>query len=288
MCHLAIIALCLSLALPHLVPAAPGAPDLQSLSGSTLIQQAWADGDSFQVKLPDGKEITLRLYGADCMEIHMDGDDSNARRLRDQRRYFGIADIQKAKAHGERAKAFVETTLAKPFTVHTAFADGRGDGRFQRFYGFVTTADGKDLATLLVAGGLARAFGVTRATPEGISGKEYMNRLHDQELAAAKLGRGAWNDTNWQHLPEDRRQAREEEEELNTAKGRQEIIQPINPNTAARDELMRLPNVGEKLANRIIEARAAKPFTKADDLGTVSGVGPATLEKMKPYLKFRD
>ena len=271
--------------LPHAF-AAPGPSDLQSHPASTLVSQPWADGDSFQVKLPDGKEITLRLYGADCMEIHMDGDDSNARRLRDQRRHFGIADIQKAKAHGERAKAFVEATLAKPFTVHTAFADGRGDGRFQRFYGFVTTADGKDLATLLVADGFARAFGVTRVTPDGISGREYMDRLRDQEFAAAKLARGAWADTDWNRLPEERRLAREEEEEINVAKGQQEIVQPINPNTAARDELMRLPNVGEKLANRIIETRAAKPFAKSDDLRMVPGLGAATLEKIRPHLKF--
>jgi hypothetical protein len=48
-----------------------------------------ADEDSFQIQTPEGQEHTIRLYGADCIEWHV-SDDSDARRLRAQRRYFGI------------------------------------------------------------------------------------------------------------------------------------------------------------------------------------------------------
>ena len=48
---------------------------------ATLVATEWADGDSFSVRFPDGKERTVRLYGADCIEMHVKGDDSNARRL---------------------------------------------------------------------------------------------------------------------------------------------------------------------------------------------------------------
>ena len=68
--------------------------NLETFPNCTLVPSEWADGDSFPVRFPDGKERTIRLYGVDCMEMHLQGDDSNARRLRDQRRYFGIADIQ--------------------------------------------------------------------------------------------------------------------------------------------------------------------------------------------------
>ncbi len=262
------------------------ADDLQSFPNCTLVDQPWADGDSFSVMFPDGKERTVRLYGADCIEINLKGDNSNAQRLRDQRRYFGIADIQKAKAHGETAREVVAKKLSKPFTIITAFADGRGDKRYQRVYAFVITAEGNDLATELVSKGLARAFGVTRSTPNGTTGKEYMARLHDSELAAAKAGKGAWADTDWAALEENRRQARSEEAEIEEAKGEQPLVGKINLNKASRDELMRLPGIGEKLANRIITARQNRPFAKPEDVLEVNGIGKNNLEKLLPFLEF--
>ena len=69
---------------------------LQTFSGCTLVEAEWADGDSFPVRLPDGRQVTSRLYGADCIEWHVN-DETLARRLRAQRRYFGIADTDAAK-----------------------------------------------------------------------------------------------------------------------------------------------------------------------------------------------
>jgi endonuclease YncB( thermonuclease family) len=141
----------------------PRAADLQTFDSVRLIPVDWADGDSFRVRFPDGSEHTLRLYGADCLEWHV-ADDSDARRLRTQRRYFGISDfggaaessIRMAKSLGGAAAKEVERLLARPFSVSTAFADGRGDARYTRIYAFVTTSTGEDLATLLVKNGLAR------------------------------------------------------------------------------------------------------------------------------------
>ena len=55
----------------------------------------------------------------------------------------------------------------------------------------------------------------------------------------------------------------------------------LDPNTAARDDLLQLPGVGEKMANRIIEAR---PYKMLDDMMEVPGIGRKTLEKLKPHL----
>lgn len=60
----------------------------------------------------------------------------------------------------------------------------------------------------------------------------------------------------------------------------------INPNLAARDELMKLPRIGETLANRIIETRDEKPFHTAEVLMCVPGIKENTLEKIRPYLDF--
>lgn len=256
---------------------------LRKLDHCTLADTEWADGDSFQIRLPDGKNQTIRLYGVDCIEIHVQGDDSNARRLRDQRRYFGIADILTAKSVGKAAKDETARLLEKPFTVHTAFADGRGDGRFSRVYAFVETADGLDLSESLVSKGLARAFGVVRQLPDGTAGDEWAEQLKDLELTAARAGRGAWKHTDWEKLPAARKEARDEVAELDEARGVAKAVEnkPVDINSAARDELMTLPGIGEKMANEIIGNR---PFKNIEDLNRVPGIGPATLKKIRPFL----
>lgn len=263
---------------------------LETLERCELVPTKWSDGDSFLIRTAEGEEYTLRLYGADCVEWHVT-DDSDARRLRAQRRYFGIsevggspqASIETAKDFGAEAGRKMAALLGEPFTVHTAFSDARGDGKYQRFYGFVTTSGGKDLAEELVRLGLARAFGVYRETPTGMSGKEYRANLEDVELLAAKRGMGVWAKTNWDLLSEERREERRDAEELEIAiaKPKLEVGTKINPNTAARDQLMLLPGVGEVTANRIIEAR---PFGKLADLLEVDGIGPKTLERLEIYL----
>ncbi|HYN77486.1 MAG TPA: thermonuclease family protein, partial [Lamprocystis sp. (in: g-proteobacteria)] len=221
------------------------AADLQTIENVRLVPTEWADGDSFLVRFPDGTEHTLRLYGADAPEWHVT-DDADARRLRAQRRYFGIsnyggtpaASIALAKSQGEAAAAAVRVLLAEPFSVHTAFADARGDSRYQRIYAFVTTAQGNDLATLLVSAGQARAFGVYRASPQGLRLEDYRDALRDSELCAASQHKGIWSYTDWAALAEERRAARVEESEIRVATGQALPTQLVDINAASRDELM--------------------------------------------------
>ncbi len=266
------------------------AGELTSIEGVKLIPTPWADGDSFRVQFPDGSEHTLRLYGADCFEWHLT-DESDARRLRAQRRYFGISafgndsadSIKLAKSIGEASALQTFEWLSKPFTVHTGFADGRGSAQYKRIYAFVSTSEGQDLATLLVANGLARAYGVVRSTPDGQNHEDYREQLKDAELIAARKSKGAWAYTDWESLPAERREQRQEDLEEKIALGTQIPTSAINPNTASRDELMRIPGIGEVTALAIIESR---PYQKADDLLQVSGIGPKTLEKISPWFKF--
>lgn len=275
-----------------LTAAAPAAEPLTHLEHCTLVPTPWADGDSFLIRTADGKEITIRLYGADCIEWHVT-DESDARRLRAQRRYFGISgfggssekSIDAAKGFGEAAAKEVAQALAEPFSVHTAFSNARGDGRFQRFYGFITTSKGEDLSERLVGLGHARAFGVYRETPAGNSSKEFRAALEDLELKAAKKGLGAWAATDWEQLPGERREERIENEEIELAKTPRGLAdgEKLNPNTAARDELMKLPGIGEVTADRIIESR---PYSKLEDLDEVEGIGKQTLLRLAPFLVF--
>jgi len=61
----------------------------------------------------------------------------------------------------------------------------------------------------------------------------------------------------------------------------------VDPNTAPEGVLEALPRIGPVMAGRIIEAREASPFVNSDDLDRrVKGVGPATLNGLRPYLRF--
>jgi competence protein ComEA len=59
----------------------------------------------------------------------------------------------------------------------------------------------------------------------------------------------------------------------------------VDINTADWPELSLLPNIGEVLARRIVESRQQHgPFVHHDDLQRVSGIGPKTLEGIRPFL----
>jgi competence protein ComEA len=274
-----------------LAATAVAASELQVIDGCTLVATDWADGDSFRVRLPDGEEITVRLYGADCLEHHV-SDETDARRLRSQRRYFGITRakpdatvaIDFAKELGRRATAETRAFLSQPFTIHTSFADARGDARFTRVYAFVQDADGRDLAAHLVSKGLARAFGVSRTTLAGESADDYREMLGDLELRAAAAGAGIWAHTDWDSLPVERQLERDEERELQAALGKGVLPADfaVDINSAPLNELLRLPGIGETLANRIIEKR---PYARLTDLLEVEGIGPATYRQLKPMLR---
>lgn len=59
----------------------------------------------------------------------------------------------------------------------------------------------------------------------------------------------------------------------------------VDVNRADWSELAQLPGIGEVLAKRIVESRAAQgPFLDHSDLQRVRGIGPRTVENLRPYL----
>jgi len=59
----------------------------------------------------------------------------------------------------------------------------------------------------------------------------------------------------------------------------------VDINAAEWPELAELPEIGETLARRIVESRGdAGPYGDHEDLLRVNGIGPRTLEKLRPYL----
>ncbi len=209
--------------------------ELQKFENCRLAEAGWADGDSFPVKLPDGREIVLRLYYVDCNEVAA-ATETDQRRVRDQSSYFGIDDHQVTLGFGRRAAGEVKKMLSKPFTVQTAFASAPGRSAKPRTYGFVTLSDGRDLGEVLVVEGLARSYGVRRSTPDGLAAEAAEAKMDDLELGAAIARRGIWEKTDAQRLVALREQRREEERELQEAFGTSNG-QAIEVNTATLDEI---------------------------------------------------
>src|SRR5436853_4392815 len=59
----------------------------------------------------------------------------------------------------------------------------------------------------------------------------------------------------------------------------------IDVNKADWPELALMPNIGEQLAKRIVADRAERgPYRDLAELRRVRGIGPKTLESMKPFL----
>lgn len=59
----------------------------------------------------------------------------------------------------------------------------------------------------------------------------------------------------------------------------------VNVNTASLAELHALPHVSEAVAQAIIDGR---PYTSVDGLIRVYGIGPKTLEGIRPYVRVND
>jgi competence protein ComEA len=63
----------------------------------------------------------------------------------------------------------------------------------------------------------------------------------------------------------------------------------VDINRATWVEWMQLENIGEATARKIVADRQQRgPFRSIEDLSRVSGIGPKTLEKIRPYLTCSD
>lgn len=58
----------------------------------------------------------------------------------------------------------------------------------------------------------------------------------------------------------------------------------ININTANKEQLMKLPGIGDKRAIEIINYRENKKFRNIEDIKNISGIGDKTFEKIKELI----
>ncbi len=64
-----------------------------------------------------------------------------------------------------------------------------------------------------------------------------------------------------------------------------ETIPQVEINRATFDELVRIPQIGRVIANRIIEYRSARgKFKDIEELTKIKGIGEKKLKALKPYI----
>jgi competence protein ComEA len=67
------------------------------------------------------------------------------------------------------------------------------------------------------------------------------------------------------------------------------LIYRVDLNRAERAELLQLPGVGESLANRIENYRREHgAFRSVDDLTAIHGVGPATVDRLRDWVRVSE
>jgi endonuclease YncB( thermonuclease family) len=167
------------------------AREWQRLEGCEYFEGAYSDGDSIEVRR-DGEHYVFRLYFVDCVEKN---PASRARR-RDQGRYFGLKASEGTPLRAAYlAKNFTKDKLRNPFTVYTRWQPVDPGGNNPAVRAFIETADGDDLATLLVREGLAiirHGDSAVSDHPKGRSSPEISSALRRVEADAKTRQRGAW------------------------------------------------------------------------------------------------
>lgn len=173
-------------------PAPARTGDYETFTGCRFEEHRQNDGDSFRVKLPDGRVEQFRLYFVDCPESQFRsyrGGATNHQRIVEQAKAFGISPEQAVEI-GSRAKSRVHDLLSSGnFTVHTRWDDPYGD---RRYHAFVLPAKGPGLDEVLVRDGLARIHTKGAVLPDGTPAKSRAGQLREIEREAKRARRGAW------------------------------------------------------------------------------------------------
>jgi endonuclease YncB( thermonuclease family) len=171
-------------------PARSGGDEV--FSGCRLEDHRQNDGDSFRVRLPDGRIEQFRLYYVDAPESAFrsyGGGRTNHERIREQAADFGIS-AEQAVTIGQQAKSRVHQLLGRgEFTLHTRWDDPFGD---RRYHAFVQPAGGPWLHQTLVEEGLARIHTKPADLPDGTPVKTRLKQLRELENQAKREKRGAW------------------------------------------------------------------------------------------------
>ncbi|MEO5803843.1 MAG: thermonuclease family protein [Verrucomicrobiota bacterium] len=156
-----------------------------TLNDCRFFSNASNDGDSFHA-IYNQREFIFRFYFVDAPET----DDDYPDRVREQCKYFGVTREENFKM-AEQTKTFLAAALQNKFIVKTRWQNAMGRSKLPRYYAFVEIG-GKDLASVLISRGLARAKGTVAILPDGTPAKDHMAKLKKLESEAKEKQIGIW------------------------------------------------------------------------------------------------
>lgn len=167
----------------------------ETFHGCTLAEARGNDGDSFEVRLPGGRQEVFRLYFVDTPESAFKryrGGDTNHSRIVSQAKDLGGITPEQAVRIGGEAKHFTLARLSRgPFTLHTSWDSPYQD---QRYHAFIETGGGgtRWLHEELVKRGLARILTKPADLPDGTTAAKQLEKLRSFERQARASKAGAW------------------------------------------------------------------------------------------------
>lgn len=168
----------------------------ETYKGCTLAEDRANDGDSFRVKLPDGRTEIIRLYFVDCPESAFrtyGGAQNNHDRINDQAADMGGITPKQAVEIGKKAKEFTISHLRNaPFTLHTEWDSPFNDKRYHGFIEISFNGKTRFLHELLVEKGFARIHTKGSQLPDGTTMGKQKNHLYDLQRSAKSAKAGAW------------------------------------------------------------------------------------------------
>jgi endonuclease YncB( thermonuclease family) len=181
-------------------PRKPGARQAEGTyevyQNCSLVSARNNDGDSFLVRLPDGRTEEFRLYFVDTPESAFKryaGGDTNHERIRQQAADLGGITPEQAVETGKKAKAFTLGLLGRgPFTISTRWDSPFHDGRYHAFVEVTEHGKPRLLHELLVERGLARITTKGADLPDGTPAARHREKLRTLEAKARKSSAGAW------------------------------------------------------------------------------------------------
>lgn len=174
-CVLAVTAGCLGV---EVDTASPSPSSSTPESGVTVRVTDVVDGDTVDVRFPDGAEDTVRLLGVDTPEVHVENDPAE---------FEGVPETEAGRSclrrHGEEASAFAVDRLAdRRVRLRFDAAAGRRGG-YDRLLAYVVV-DGASFNAALLERGHARLYD---------SSFRERDRYAALEREARDAGRGLWS-----------------------------------------------------------------------------------------------
>lgn len=186
------------------VPKESGKPQSQQkteryemFENCTLAEARNNDGDSFLVRLPDGREEEFRLYFVDTPETdfkrYSDGE-TNYDRIRQQAAEMGGGITpEQAVEIGKKGRKFTLDLLAsRPFTLYTEWDSPFRDNRYHAHIQIQQNGKTRWLHQLLIEKGLARIKTKSADLPNGIPAHKEQEHLRALERAAKRADAGVW------------------------------------------------------------------------------------------------